>query len=230
MHMGTKKRIRGRVKYFRVNRGYTLVELLVALIVGLIVLGALYGVFTVQNKQLNKEDQMAEMQQNARMAMDMMSKEIVMAGYGASGVTRCSGSTTASATPCLGISTANADSISFSADLNENGSITLDESVNPGENIAYSVFTDPDSGVQSLCRASNGEACSSSNTIIDHVSSLAFTYRNSAGSATTNLADIRTIEITIETRTPQIDRDLGTFRTYTLTSNVTPRNLGTVGY
>ena len=51
------------------NKGFTLIELLIAMFVGLIVLGATYAVFIAQNKELNKQEQVAVMQQNARMAM-----------------------------------------------------------------------------------------------------------------------------------------------------------------
>ena len=61
--------------------GFSLVELLVAMAIGLVVLGSLYGVFTLQNKTFGNQEQIVEMQQNTRAAMDMMSREIRMAGY-----------------------------------------------------------------------------------------------------------------------------------------------------
>jgi prepilin-type N-terminal cleavage/methylation domain-containing protein len=39
--------------------GFTLVELLIAMAVGLIVLAAIYGVFTLQNKELKTQEQIA---------------------------------------------------------------------------------------------------------------------------------------------------------------------------
>ena len=204
--------------------GFTLIELLIAMAVGLIVLGAVVTAFTVQSKHLNKQDQIAEMQQNARMAMDVLSKEIMMAGYGASSLTRCTGTTTASSTPCLGISAANAASISFAADLNENLDITPATS-NPNENITYDLYTS--SGVQALGRASNGGPRS---PVVENVDALTLSYLDGAGAVTTNLASIRAVRITIRTRTAQIDPDVGTYRTFTLTANVAPRNLGVPGY
>lgn len=206
------------------NPGFTLVELLIAMAVGLVVLGAVISIFTVQSKELNRQDQIAEMQQNARMAMDVMSRELMMAGYGPSSLTRCSGTTTAATTPCLGISAAQANAISFGADINGNGSITADSS-NPNENITYDLYTS--SGVQALGRASNG---GTRDPVVNNLTSLNFSYLNSAGSATTNLAQIRIIKIEITTRTAGIDPNTGTFKTFTLTANVAPRNLGVSGY
>ena len=63
------------------DRGFTLVELMIAMAIGLVVLGAMYGIFTMHNKTFGTQEQIAEMQQNARATMDMMTREIRMAGY-----------------------------------------------------------------------------------------------------------------------------------------------------
>jgi type IV pilus assembly protein PilW len=61
--------------------GFTLVELIVAMAIGLVIIGASYRVFEVQNKILHNQEQIVEMQQNVRAAMDMMTREARMAGY-----------------------------------------------------------------------------------------------------------------------------------------------------
>lgn len=203
-------------------KGFTLIELLIAMAVGLIVLSATYAVFTAQNKELNKQEQIVVMQQNARMAMEMMTREIMMAGYGASSLHPPLCSTT-----CVGITAANADSISFSADLDDSGSTTSGSN----ENITYDLYTSD--GVQVLGRASNGgfhqpavENIYSSPT----KPALAFTYQDANGGPPADLSSIRRIRITVTARTANIDRDLGDYHYYTLESNVTPRNLGMTGY
>ncbi len=60
-------------------------ELVIALAVGAILLAAMFGVFTVQHRSLNVEDQVAELQQNVRAGMDMMVREIRMAGFDPTG-------------------------------------------------------------------------------------------------------------------------------------------------
>lgn len=199
--------------------GFTLIELMIAMAVGLVVLSAVYAVFTVQNKELNKQEQIAVMQQNARMAMDMMTREIMMAGYGRSAMTRCSGTTSTSSTTCVGITEANANSISFSTDLNDTGVLG-----GPNEYMSYDLYAS--SGIQSLGRTANGNR----QPVVENVSSLNFFYYDASEMPTTNLANIRRIQIVITTQTANIDPVLGTVRTYTLTSNVTPRNLGLDGY
>jgi prepilin-type N-terminal cleavage/methylation domain-containing protein len=62
--------------------GVTLIELLIALVLSSILTAALYRAFISQEKAYTIQDQVAEMQQNIRVAMGQMTKEIRMAGYG----------------------------------------------------------------------------------------------------------------------------------------------------
>ena len=64
------------------QKGFTLIELLVALVISFILIGGIYGTFTSQQKAYTIQDQVAEAQQNARMAMNILLRDIRMAGYG----------------------------------------------------------------------------------------------------------------------------------------------------
>jgi len=203
------------------SRGFSLVELLIAMAVGMVILGAMFGLFTIQNKHLGTQDVITEMQQNARMAMDMISREVRMAGYNPTGtLTRCTGTTTTAAA-CVGIKNAAANTISFTADLNGNGALTAG-SANPNENIVYDRYLS--SGVYALGRTSNGVK----QPVIEYLDLLSFSYLDANGAATTSLADIREIMITIQTKASKMDPAYaanGGYRTYTLTSKVAVRNL-----
>ncbi|HKS77142.1 MAG TPA: prepilin-type N-terminal cleavage/methylation domain-containing protein [Terriglobales bacterium] len=63
-------------------RGFTLLELVVAMAIGLIVLGAAVSLFTRAVNLSFMVTQRAEMQQNGRAALDMMAKDISLAGAG----------------------------------------------------------------------------------------------------------------------------------------------------
>ncbi len=63
------------------SRGLTLIELLLALSIGMIVLGALTATFILQRKAYSTQEQVIEMTQIARAAMDMIGREARMAGY-----------------------------------------------------------------------------------------------------------------------------------------------------
>ena len=65
------------------ERGFTLIELLIGMAISLVVVTAMSGVFISQRKTYAVQEQISEMQQNARAAMDIMSREIRMTGYGA---------------------------------------------------------------------------------------------------------------------------------------------------
>lgn len=62
-------------------RGLTLVELLVALTLGLIVIGALVAVFMSSNRNYRQNEALGALQDNARFALDSLSRDLAMAGY-----------------------------------------------------------------------------------------------------------------------------------------------------
>jgi len=64
------------------QRGLTLVELMVALVLAFIVIGAVYRTFTSQQRTYSIQDQVAEAQQNARVAVNILMRDLRMAGYG----------------------------------------------------------------------------------------------------------------------------------------------------
>jgi prepilin-type N-terminal cleavage/methylation domain-containing protein len=64
------------------QRGLTLIELVVALAIGLVVIGAVYRTFSSQQRTYTLQDQVAEAQQNARTAMTILMRDLRMAGYG----------------------------------------------------------------------------------------------------------------------------------------------------
>jgi type IV pilus assembly protein PilW len=64
------------------QRGLTLVELMVALAIAFIVIGVVYQAFTSQQRTYTIQDQVAEAQQNARVAMNILMRDLRMAGFG----------------------------------------------------------------------------------------------------------------------------------------------------
>lgn len=211
-----------------------MVEVLIAMAVGMVVLGAVYATFTLQSRHLAGQEQIAELYQNARTAMDIMVREIAMAGYNQTSascpsppvaVRRCSGVTTATNTPCTGITNAGTSAISFTADLNANCDTTAGGS-NPNENITYDLYVS--GGVPALGRTSNG----SRQPAVEYVDSLSFQYFDAAGAATTNVAAVSRIRIRITTRASKTDPSYthpvfgDRYRRYSLESFVTPRNIG----
>lgn len=63
------------------KRGITIIELLVGLVICAIVIAAIYRVFTAQSNAYVVQDQVVEIQQNIRSAMEIMVRDLRMAGF-----------------------------------------------------------------------------------------------------------------------------------------------------
>ena len=87
------------------NQGFTIVELLVAMVVSLLALGAIYSTFLNQHKSYMVQEETSVMNQNLRIALFYVQREIRMAG--------CDPTGNANAR----IITANATSINFTEDV-----------------------------------------------------------------------------------------------------------------
>jgi prepilin-type N-terminal cleavage/methylation domain-containing protein len=60
--------------------GFSLVELMIAMVVTLLVSGAVYGLLTTGQNAFRREPEMADRQQSIRVAMDVISKDVIAAG------------------------------------------------------------------------------------------------------------------------------------------------------
>lgn len=63
------------------QRGFTLVELMVAMTIGLLLLGGVITILTSSHQTYRVNDALARMQENARYAFHVLSRDIRMAGY-----------------------------------------------------------------------------------------------------------------------------------------------------
>jgi prepilin-type N-terminal cleavage/methylation domain-containing protein len=64
------------------SKGISLIELMVALVISAILIAALYRTFIGQQKTYTVQEQVVDMQQNARVAISKMIRDIRMAGFG----------------------------------------------------------------------------------------------------------------------------------------------------
>lgn len=69
----------------RANTGFTLVELLVSVAIGLFLVAVVGGVYLSSKNSFNYQDAMSRLQENARFAMERMARDIRMAGYNGCG-------------------------------------------------------------------------------------------------------------------------------------------------
>ena len=162
------------------NRGFTLAELLIGLFVSAIVMTTILSAYYSQNKSYAVQEQVAAMVQNLRAAMDIMIREIRMAGYDPTG------------TANAGIVTANTTSITITEDLDGDGSVAGDE------NITYALADSDGDGDNDLER--------NNNLIAENIDALDFLYLDETGNPTAVPSEIRAVQITMVAKTGRGDR------------------------
>ncbi len=69
------------IRIIKRERGFTIIELLVALIIFTMVIGGIYNVFFSQTRAYSIQDRVVETQQNIRSAMDLLVRDLRMTGY-----------------------------------------------------------------------------------------------------------------------------------------------------
>ena len=62
-------------------QGFTLVEVLIAATLGLLILAAIVGVFVANSRNYRQNDAIAALQDNARFALEVLGRDLAMAGY-----------------------------------------------------------------------------------------------------------------------------------------------------
>ncbi len=190
---------------------FTLIELMITLLVAAVVLGGIYQLFWAHQHHYIVQDKLVEMQQDIRAAMDIMSRDLRMAGYDPSD------------SADAGFKEANATSVKFTYDLDGDGNITT---AVPNETVTYKLNDDTDGdGISSLGRR-NGVGVFQ--PVADSIQALEFRYLDSNAVAipcpvpASKLKDIRAVEITILTRTDNRDLQYDSNNsTYTTSSNST---------
>jgi type IV pilus assembly protein PilW len=66
--------------------GVTLIELMFGLLIGVVVVGAAFSILTMTSKGLRANEQIVDTQQNVRLAMELLARDLKMAGFGNPGV------------------------------------------------------------------------------------------------------------------------------------------------
>ena len=199
-----------------------MVELLLALATSTIILGAIYSVFNITNKNVTTQNVAASVQQSLRSAIGLMSRDIRLAGLDPIG------------TDSFGIEYAAQTKIRFTLDSIDSGTGDFNGVVDETnfEEVTYDFDLGGKQIIQTLY-----ETASSPNSavLISNITNLNFAYFDAANSDLIDyglspprvpddkLADIRSVEILITIQEPA-GRDEPVERT--LTRKVECRNLG----
>ena len=186
--------------------GFTLVELMVSMGIGMVILAAVTTTFMSQTRIYNAQEQVNEMQQNARGALDIINREVKMAGYNPNGAS------------FLGV-TYSTTQLMIQADLDSTPGI--DVSITPNERITYAY----DAANNRITRAVGS---GSAQILAEHISAFTFGYLDSTGTATTVSANIRQVSVSITAITAKPDPNYtsnGGYRTYIVSATISPGNL-----
>ncbi|MBC8551152.1 MAG: prepilin-type N-terminal cleavage/methylation domain-containing protein [Candidatus Brocadiales bacterium] len=189
--------------------GFTLIEVIIAMLISSIVLASIYSSFKSQQDSYVAQDQVAEMQQNIRAGFSVMISEIRMAGYDPDALN------------VAGITVATPNSITFTlvADddgLDNNADAVIDE---PGElkTIKYDLYDAYGDGDNDIGRQV-GAVASTKRAIAENIENIEFIYLDSAGAVTAVLNNICTIQISILARSSRPDQDFMNSKQYTTAS------------
>jgi len=187
------------------NAGFTLAELVLAMGIMLIVLSAIISLFTSLNRMYTTPGVAAGVQQVARTGIDIMTRNIRMAGFNPLNINP------------VGIVQADSNSIRFEYDTNGSGTIATNATGDDNEVMGYLL-----NGNNQLIRQLNGKA-SSNEALVNNVSALSFNYFDEDGETVIDdPAAIRTVEVSLTVEEPA-GRDQVVSRTYS--TRVICRNL-----
>lgn len=184
---------------------FIVVSMLMALAIGGLFIGSLIYFFVTQPRFSDAEDSRRDMVQNARIALEVMSRELRMAGYNPTG--------------------ASFDGLAYApthlhirADLNGDG-----ETNGPDEDIRYTY----EAATQQIVRRDRA----GQEPLAENIQAFTFAYLDQDGQPTTVSAHIRQIRLTVTARAAGAEASYAAQpgpRTYTLSTLINLRNVSTV--
>jgi prepilin-type N-terminal cleavage/methylation domain-containing protein len=196
------------------NNGLTLVELMIVMVLSILLMSAVYLIYQLQHRESNVQHQVSAIQQDLRSVMDIMERDIRNAGcdpseppIGLIGIVSTSGAFPASNETKLGLR----------MDLDGDGVVSGSDEV-----ISY------------IWHHNTGKLERNGRDIAGNITNLVLTYTSGGTDLTpasgvqlgADAADVRVIDITVQTRSEDRDPETGNFLTRSFTRKIKGRNLG----
>jgi type IV pilus assembly protein PilW len=160
--------------------GFTTIEALATIGISGIMIAAITSTFITQQKFYDSQEDITQMVQSTRNAMDLMTRELRMAGYSPTNVV------------FEGITPISATQVQIKVDLDGDGSTT-----GANETVTYSYDAANDRILRNDASIGNAES------IAEDIDDVRIDYTNQFGASTTIGADVRELKITITGKTPK---------------------------
>ena len=179
--------------------GVTLVELMVARVLSLVLMAVGYLMYQSQSSSAASQGQVSQMQQDLRLVMDVMERDIRMTGLDPAN------------SDSFGIVTPAAQALTVSLDLDP-----LDPAP-PGELVRYA---------RSGTKLTRQDGTAAAATLAEHVTTLGFAYLDRNGATTVTAASIRTVVVNLGLRSARPEPETGAYLDRRLGRRIRCRNLG----
>ncbi|MDH7498895.1 MAG: prepilin-type N-terminal cleavage/methylation domain-containing protein [candidate division NC10 bacterium] len=212
---------RGRGEGQRKDHGFTLIEILIASTIFALVLLGIYVVYETNQATYTRGEGRADVQQNARVALDQMTRELLMAGYDPTRILANPGSynnPTGVILTNYAMQSLGASSVRFLADVDGDNATEVVQFAYDGTNKQITRQVWVWNTATAAWTTSGAQAITEGNTI----NSLAFTYRDQNNAVTANSYEVRRIEISLSA-TVKVGSQ-GT-QSFALDTDIRPRNL-----
>jgi len=223
------------------KNGFTLVELLIAIVLGALVMSAIYGVMIVAQRTSAGIGRKVVTQQDARAVLDFMASEIRMASYNPnmqmstwSAIPTCNLGGNSPVTARKGIQIATANSILISMDLEQSPNPPDGAANDANENILYAYNSANNVITRNVSCGGNesllGGTAPGTRVINNEEGVVLFQYFDRDGNAIAapvsdaNIPNIRRIKINIATETEHTDPSTGRRKRMIYSTDVLVRN------
>jgi type IV pilus assembly protein PilW len=184
------------LKNLRRDEGFTLIELMIAMVVSGIVMAALYSAYTVQQQHAKAQEQVTEMQQTLRAGVNYLIGEIRLAGFDPDGGLEDKDK----------IKVATADTFQYYFDNDDKNRFVFSDPDNDNANeLRYEIH---DGGLQ---------------LVAENIEAIEFYYVLEDGTKTStpgNLEDIRSVELSVLAIANKSDRKFTNTMTYVPASGI----------
>lgn len=199
------------------KHGFSLLEMLIVLAIFTFIVGGIFSSLSQSQIRYQFEQEVAEVQQSARNAIDIMEREIKLAGFPkASYYDSAQNWTSANSNRvAAGFVTITATNMVFEADIEEDGIV---------ERVDYNLASGTLSRSAQDKQAGGGAPAAVYQVLANNVTALTFTYLNSTGTATATAADVRSVQISLSLNTTNVDPQNRQRRTITIQSQASVRN------